>query len=628
MYYYLIAPLGLKSPPLTYECKQACEKDEICSISVRNKPYLGIIIKSLKKPAFDCKVAQKSPFYFLKFQKILATFIAQYYCATLGESYGLFTPKEGENLSPKPLQLKPLKALSTEQEEAFRFLKSQKNALLFGDTGSGKTEIYIHLIIHALAQGKNALFLMPEISLTPQIESRLKAVFGDMVGIWHSKITAPKKRQILSALTQGTIRIIAGARSALFLPIENLGLIIVDEEHDDAYKSQSAPRYQARDIALYLSTKLDIQVILGSATPSLTSYYHATKKANMHRLRGQYFNAQKHIIFSPESSISTESSPLDEALLTQIQKTLAQKQQAIIFLPTRAHYKMLVCSACGNGVECAFCSVNMSLHLDKNALICHYCHWSKPIPTACPHCHNPTLHSYRIGTAQVAKALQEALPQAKIALFDRDNITTHKKLTTTLEAFNNGEIDVLVGTQMLSKGHDYHRVNLAVVLGIDYVLKSSDYRCNERALSLLYQIAGRAGRKYDGYVYIQSANGAFLQPFMGDYEDFLRAELNTRPHIYPPHQRLATLTFAHKIESKAKDALEKVHKILKHHNAKEVEIVGDSKALLERLHDKYRFVLLLRSPSTRALLEAIHFVLSKLSARDICEIDIDPLSIL
>ncbi|WP_300859691.1 primosomal protein N' [uncultured Helicobacter sp.] len=635
MFYYLIAPLALKTPPLAYQCEVECEIYDICAIEVRNKAYLGIVISTLDKPTFTCKSTHKSDKYFLSFQKILASFIAQYYCVSVGESFGLFVPQKMQEPHLECIQVPLLHTLNAEQEGALAFCQTHKNPLLFGDTGSGKTEIYIHLIAQTLQKAQSALFLMPEIALTPQIESRLKAVFGDMVGIWHSKVTQKQKKQILQGLYEGSIRVIAGARSALFLPIASLGLIIIDEEHDDAYKSQSSPRYNARDIALYLGQKSDVRVILGSATPSAASYYHALKHKSMCRLKGRYFGSSKHIkILPPPSALNAINSTqnrineiLGEEIITKMATSLSQKQQVIVFLPTRAHYKMLVCSACGSGCECEFCSVNMSLHLDKNALVCHYCHFCKPIPTLCPQCQRDTLHTYRIGTAQVAQILSEALPQARIALFDRDNITTHKKLKSVLGAFNKGEIDVLVGTQMLSKGHDYHRVNLAIVLGIDYILKSNDYRCNERAISLLHQIAGRSGRKDNGEVYIQSANGAFLQPFMEDYEDFLRYELETRPPIYPPHQRLATLTFSHKKEQIALKCLERVHNFLYQIKPKEVEIVGESRALLGRLYDKYRFVLLLRSYSTNALLKVLHTLQSNEKVCGSCEIDIDPLSI-
>lgn len=634
--YYLIAPLGQNSPLLTYICDEPCQIGQICLIPLKNKMTQGVVLSATSKPDFECKIATKTTHYFLPHQQLLARFIASYYCASIGESYKLFTPFDKISQSQtifeeiKDLTLQPL---SESQNKALAFLQTHHNPLLFGDTGSGKTEIYIHLIAQTLAQGKNALFLMPEISLTPQIEARLKKVFGQKVGIWHSKITQRKKKEMLLKLAQGQIRVIAGARSALFLPIVSLGLVVIDEEHDDAYKSQMRPRYNARDVALYLGAKNEIKIILGSATPSLNSYYRATNDKNMYRLKGQYFNAHKTFVFesphTPTDSCENDRI-LSATLLSKMQEVLDRQEQIIVFLPTRANYKMLLCERCGEGIKCEFCAVNMSLHTDKNALICHYCHWSKPIISLCPHCHSPTLRSLRIGTAEVAKYLCEIFPKKRIEVFDRDHITTHRKLTGVLEDFNNGKIDILVGTHMLSKGHDYHKVNLAVILGIDYILGASDYRGNERALSLVHQIAGRSGRKHHGEVYIQSAKSDFLKKFMADYEIFLRYELSARPKLYPPYMRLANITFAHHIESKASQALHQSLEILKRKPHSEVEIVGHSRAMIQRLYGKFRFVLLLRSHSPRALLDMLHDFVSQspLELQRIYEIDIDPLNVL
>lgn len=673
MNYYLLSPIGIKSPPLIYKNEQVCERGDICSIELRGKTLLGVIICLCQKPSFACKNMQILKNYLLPHQTHLAYFIAQYYCVELGEAFELFCSplslihhfsnflQDSQELhlhSPLPsITFHDTKiSLNSNQKKALEFLHSHTNPLLFGDTGSGKTEIYIHLIMQTLHERGSALFLMPEIALTPQMESRLKAVFGDMVAIWHSKITIAHKKQILHAIQKGEVRVIAGARSALFLPIPNLKLIIVDEEHDDAYKSQTLPHYNARDLALYLGNLTlssknipPIKTILGSATPSLSSYERARKQGTMYRLKGRYFGSSKQIIIVPPPPLSPDIAEeskwgyeeqrillqqehaheiISPQILEVMAKKLDKKEQIIVFLPTRAHYKMLLCMACGAGIQCEFCSVYMSLHRDKNAMVCHYCHSCKPIPKNCPQC-TSSLYAHRIGTASIKHILTHMFPNARIALFDRDSITTHKKLTTTLKAFNKGEIDILVGTQMLSKGHDYHRVNLAVILGIDYILKSTDYRCNERALSLLYQIAGRSGRKEHGEVYVQSNNGKFLTKLMEDYEDFLLYEIQTRPHLYPPFVRLATITIAHKNETKALEALSYLRENLLCFKDDEVEMVGDSKALLERLHGKFRFIVLLRSKNTKALLQTLHCIKTHAGKFErLYEIDIDPLSVI
>lgn len=630
--FVLIAPLGVSSPPLTYEVQTPCERGALLEIPLKSKQVLGVVLgEQTQTINFACKLARESAYAFLPTQKLLAEFIAQYYCCSFSQSYGLFTPKivsqSCESLTQEPhttdsQAIANIPTLSQAQSEALEFINTTQNPLLFGDTGSGKTEIYIHLIAQYLQNGQKALFLMPEISLTPQIEQRLKKVFGDKVGIWHSKITAKKKQEILTNLQNGTIQIIAGARSALFLPLENLGLIIIDEEHDDAYKSQSTPRYNARDLALYLGKHTAIKVLLGSATPSLNSYANAHKEHRIYRLKGQYFDTQKSYIF--------DDTPLyAPSLLDSVCQAYESRKQTIVFLPTRAHFKTLFCQECGYKVQCVFCSVSMSVHLDKNAMVCHYCGYTQAIPKLCPHCQSPNLQSQRIGTQEFAKEMQEHFPTMRIGIFDRDHITTHNKLQQTLKKFNDHKLDILVGTQMLSKGHDYHNVALCVVVGIDYVLNSVDYRANERAMSLLTQIAGRSGRKESGVVYIQTLHKEFFTPFMQDYEKFLEYELTHRPRFYPPFVRLANLGFTHKHQNQAFAQMQEVlgilEKFLEAHNPKKpFEIVGAKVCDIERLYGKYRCNILLRSHSAHALVQAIMY--AKECVKFVFEVDIDPLS--
>lgn len=628
--FVLVAPLGVSSPPLTYEVQTPCERGTLLEIPLRNKQILGVVLEPQTHAIdFVCKLAHKSAYEFLPTQQFLAEFIARYYCCSFSQSYGLFTPKYTQETQDSHTTHDiptPTLTLSQSQSQALAFINATQNPLLFGDTGSGKTEIYIHLIAQYLQNGQKALFLMPEISLTPQIEQRLKQVFGHKVGIWHSKITAKKKQEILTNLQNGTIHIIAGARSALFLPIENLGLIIIDEEHDDAYKSQSSPRYNARDLALYLGKHTSIKVLLGSATPSLASYANAHKEHRIYRLKGRYFNTQKSYIF--------DDIPLyAPSLLDLVGQTYQAHKQTIVFLPTRAHFKTLFCQECGYRIQCVFCSVNMSLHLDKNAMMCHYCGYTQPIPKHCPQCQNTHLHSERIGTQEFAKEIGEHFPTMRIGIFDRDHITTHNKLQKTLANFNEHKLDMLVGTQMLSKGHDYHNVALCVVIGIDYMLNAIDYRANERAMSLLTQIAGRSGRKESGVVYIQTLHKDFFAPFMQDYEVFLEYELTHRPRFYPPFVRLANLSFAHKDQDKASAQMQEVLEILEglmsaQKNALDThtpfEIVGAKACDIERLYGKYRYNILLRSRSAHALVRAIMY--AKVRVKFAFEIDIDPLS--
>ncbi len=539
----------------------------------------------------------------------LATFIASYYVCALGEALALFTPFSTKSQARSYAALAPLDVtLSKEQQEAYTFIRSNPTALLFGDTGSGKTEIYIHYFHEILSQGGNALFLMPEISLTPQMQKRLEQHFGELVAIWHSKLTKKRKEELLQKLHNGEIRILAGPRSILFLPLPDMKLIIVDEEHDDSYKSGQKPRYHARDLALLIAQKRQIPLLLGSATPSLASF----TKLPYYRLKGGFYNSERQIIFEPAKE---SLSPL---VIESLQETYKTKKQSLIFLPTRANFKYLVCENCGETLQCPYCSVGMSVHVNKNLIRCHYCNFAEPIPKSCPKCHHPELTSNRLGTAEVVERLKEIFKEQTIAQFDRDAVKTDTELKKILKAFNAKEIDTLVGTQMLSKGHDYHDITLGIVLGIDNILSQSDFRAREKALSLLIQIIGRSGRKEKATVIVQSFNEGFFAPFLNRYEDFLIEEQKFREGYYPPYTKLARILFAHAKDGTASQACNDMTRALKAYP--DVEIIGSGRAGIEKIAGKFRYTILLRSGTSKPLLSAI-----KATLHPLAQVDIDPI---
>ena len=443
------------------------------------------------------------------------------------------------------LQIGKIPNLTPAQEQARKFAEANETSLIFGDTGSGKSEIYIALIAQALAAGKQALFLMPEISLTPQMTKRLQSYFGERLGVWHSKILPKKKREILEKFNSGEIRLIAGARSALFLPFSDLGLIVVDEEHDDSYKSAAAPRLNARDAAIFVGKKLGIRVVLGSATPALSTY----AKQPHFRLRGTYFSSAKRFIFDESET------GLSPKILTEIGRSLEAGKQAVVFLPTRANYKYMVCENCGQIVRCPFCAVGMSYHADAAALKCHYCGFSTFYRASCENCGGEVMQARKIGTGELAAQLAARFPSARIAKFDRDEITTQRKLEALLNNFNAHKIDILVGTQMLSKGHDYHGVDLAVIMGIDEHLSYPDFRAREKTLALAMQVAGRAGRSGQGRVVIQTRQSGFFRDYIENYDDFLRDEAEFREGLYPPYMRLLRVLISHKNEKAASEIM-------------------------------------------------------------------------
>lgn len=609
MFFYEVALLNSPLDPLTYQSEDILNAGTLVEVSLQKRAKLlsGVIIKELEKPTFKCVTISNITKYFYDSQMLeTSQFISTYYVCSLGEALSIYTPfYDVEKMQDQEIIQSDI-VLSGEQEKALTFTKKNKTSLLFANTGSGKTEIYIKAIEDVIADGSQALMLIPEISLSVQMEQRLKKVFKDKIAIWHSKIQKKTKEKIIQELLEGKIQVIAGARSALFLPFDKLKLIIVDEEHDESYKADNKPRLNVKDICIYMGKKYDLQVILGSATPSLSSFH----KIPYIRVTKTFYDTQKSVTFD-ESNLE-----LNETVLNKIQQTLDKNEQVIVFLPTRANFKYQICSECGDAVECPFCSVSLSLHKNNNALQCHYCNYTQAIPTTCPSCKTGAIESFRLGTAEVHHQLQDIFKDKKIAKFDRDSITTAKILRKTLKEFNEKDIDILVGTQMLSKGHDYHDVTLAVVLGIDSVLNMTSYKVREKALSLLIQIAGRSGRKGFGEVLIQTKNSEFFNNYLtrDDYEDFLKDELKNRVDLYPPYLRLARVIFSHTNGFKAKSELDfYVSKLI---NIKGIEVIGFGESNIFKIANKYRYELLLRSNDTKKLLEVLHSIKSPLAAID------------
>ncbi len=534
-------------------------------------------------------------------------FISSYYICSLGEALSLYVPFDTTNETDfieydRGCEI----SLSTTQQKSLDFVNKNQSSLLFSNTGSGKTEIYIQAIYNTLKIGKQAIMLMPEISLTPQMQKRLEKVFGDTIAIWHSKITKKKKASILEGLASSKIKLIAGARSSLFLPYSNLGLIVVDEEHDESYKADSKPRINVKDIALYIGNKFDIKVILGSATPSMTSY----TKIPFIRNKETFFDTSKTITFD-ESHLG-----LNDFILEEITKTIAKNEQVIVFLPTRANFKYQICSDCGKSIECPFCSVSLSLHKNYKALKCHYCNYTQAINETCQSC-NGMVKNFRLGTAEVELVLKDYFHDKVIEKFDRDSVKTDKNLRDILKRFNNEDIDILVGTQMLSKGHDYHNVTLAVILGIDSVLNMTSYKSREKALSLALQIAGRSGRKGEGRVLIQTKNKEFFEKYLlnNNYEEFLDEELECRTAMYPPFVRLARVVFSHTNAFLAQEQLNMyVQRFSNLSNG--VELIGFGESGILKIANKYRYELLLRSSNTKALLNTLHSINTPIAAID------------
>ena len=624
MYYYEVVLQRSSAPKLTYRSAEKLSVGSIVDVPLKSTLKKAMIIEEVAKPeTFDAdEIESVSEFYYSEKQMETARFIAEYYFSSLGEALSLFVPyRRLEPHSPDSTSgtmqehkesdngvgvgaLRPV--LTPDQQKTYGQLLQKDRVLLFGVTGSGKTEIFITLMATMLDEGKSSVFLMPEISLTPQMEKRLKVYFGDQVAMWHSKLTRKKKEQILEGIYSGEVRIVAGARSSLFVPLKNLGLIIVDEEHDDSYKAMTRPRYHARDVAVLMGEKLGAKVVLASATPSVASWY----KYDVVKLSKPYIETVKKYRFVGGTSLTPE-------MIGEIRNNFEAGNQGLVFLPTRGNFKYLYCESCGKTHLCPFCSVGMALHRYHRHLKCHYCGYTEAIVDTCGYCGHHPLKSERMGTVEAIEMIEEQIPDIRIEQFDKDSITSNKKLKDALGRFESGERDLLLGTQMLSKGHDYAAITLSVIMGLDYILGLADYRARERAMSLLVQIAGRSGRAREASVIIQSNNREMFLPYLEDYEAFLRDELEFVRDLYPPYVSLARILIAEKKQEKAEALTADIVEKLRYFD--EVDIVGYGKAPVERIANKYRYTVLLRSKKKIPLLKALHSV----NQRGI-EIDMDP----
>ena len=608
MHYYEITLLGLSAPILTYSSTTPLKRGEVVKVLLKSKVKDGVVLQEVDKPEFKTQNIEQTEFFFTKEQLDIAKFISSYYFSKIGEALALFFPYKKNTTPLQNYKESQLPTLTKEQEKAYLEIKSQKTSLLFGVTGSGKTEIYIHLINDALKENKSAIILMPEIALTPQITKRIQNYFKDRVATWHSKLTKKKRQEILEDIREGKVKVVIGARSALFLPMQDLGLIVVDEEHDDSYKSHSRPRYNAKDLSIYIANKLNIKVLLASATPLATSY----KKFSTTRLKKPYKEAKKSYKFVTGEEINYH-------ILSEIKEVLDKNEQALIFVPTRGNFKYLICTDCGKAQDCPFCSIGMSIHSKKRVLRCHYCNYTSKINQTCQHCQSSNLTSKREGTAEVIEKLQHEFKDIKIEQFDKDTITTANKLAKAIDRINKKESQIIVGTQMLSKGHDYAELTLSVITGLDYIVAIGDYRAKERAIALMHQIAGRSGRAKDATVVIQTSQADFFIPYIKDYETFLKEELEFREAAnYPPFSNLARVLIANKDYQKAKETLDNALSLIKRSNL--VEIVGSGLSPVEKIANKWRFFILLRSDKKTNLLKALNSVVNM----DSLEIDIDP----
>ncbi|MFO7526167.1 MAG: primosomal protein N', partial [Ignavibacteriaceae bacterium] len=526
--------------------------------------------------------------------------------------------------------------------------KEFQTFLLHGVTGSGKTQVYIELVKQVLSQNKTALILVPEISLTPQMTSRLFNNFGDTVTVIHSRMSAGERYDSWRRVMKGKSKVVVGARSALFAPLRNIGIIVVDEEHDASYKQADViPKYNARDAAVVLGSIYKCPVILGSATPSVESMYNTqTGKYKLLELPERIDNAKLPKIILVNISAERKKKKMEnvfsKVLLDKIEDRLKKKEGVIILQNRRGFSTQIYCDDCGEVEMCDNCSVPMVYHINKNIIECHYCGLTKKVPGACTNCGSISIKYFGTGTERVEDELQFYFSNAVINRIDSDSISRKSMLSRILLQFSKGEIDILVGTQMVSKGLDFSRVTLVGVISAETTLWMPDFRADERTFQLLTQVSGRSGRsKVEGEVIIQTMNEkhfALQKVLQNDYNGFYQREISDRQKMgYPPFTRLALIETKDQINEKAKGAITDFYKELIKFK-KWIKISDPHSAMIARLKGQYRYQILIKSTKEndpggavlrKAILDSFVEFNRKSRNRDVRLIyDVDPQSIM
>lgn len=503
----------------------------------------------------------------------------------------------------QPLQLNPdqTKAVNaicaaTDQEKAETFL-------LEGVTGSGKTEVYLQAIANALSQGKQALMLVPEISLTPQIVGRVRGRFGQKVAVLHSGLSGGERFDEWRRIQRGEAQVVVGARSAVFAPLTHLGIIVVDEEHESSYKQEDNPRYHARDVALWRARYHHCPVILGSATPSLESRARAEKNVYTRLLLPYRVNHQQlpevSIVDMTEELRHHKESNFSSVLLQALKKRLGRGEQSLLMLNRRGFSSFVMCRDCGFVLQCPNCDISLTLHMDTKSMKCHYCGHEEPIPHVCPNCHGHHIRYYGTGTQKVQQELAELLPDARVIRMDVDTTRRKGAHERLLNQFGDHQADILLGTQMIAKGLDFPDVTLVGVLNADTALGLPDFRASERTFQLLTQVSGRAGRaEKAGQVFIQTYNPdhyAIQLATTQNYEQFFGREMQLRHRgNYPPYYFAVKVTASDADERKAAEAMVKIVRQLRAVLSPQAIILGPTPGAIARVNKRYYYQLVIK----------------------------------
>jgi primosomal protein N' (replication factor Y) len=499
--------------------------------------------------------------------------------------------------------------LNKEQREVYEGIISSQNnlSLIHGITGSGKTEIYLQLVEEMLHKGKNSIILVPEISLTPQTTDRFVGRFGDQVAILHSKLTQLERFDQWRRIKAGEYNIVIGARSALFAPFSNLGLIVIDEEHENTYKSSNNPKYSTAEVAKKISELEGAKLVLGTATPSVETYYRAELgEFQMYRLSSRATRYSLPSIKVVDMRMELQEgnrSIFSRDLYNEMEKNLKTGNQTILFLNRRGYTGFITCRSCGYVARCNKCDISLTYHRSSNRLRCHYCGETQTIPKVCPSCGSKYFKSFGIGTEKVEEEVKRLFPNARTSRMDSDSIKTREDYEVSLEAMKRREIDILIGTQMISKGLDFPSVTLVGIIAADTTLNLPDFRSPERTFQLITQVAGRAGRgDAQGNVILQTYNPdhySITAAMNSDYRRFFQSELELRREFgYPPFKDMASITLFGRDYGKVRESTEKssllLMDLIREAGLTDVDVLGPNPSPMEKINNNYRWQILLK----------------------------------
>ena len=584
--------------------------------------------------------------------------MSNYYLTPIGEILNSMIPSGKRETSSQDFSFtdefpeQKIVTLSDEQKKAIESITSSDNETvkfhyLYGTTGSGKTEVFLQVAENILKKGKGIIYLVPEIGLTPQVIEAVTMRFGSTVAVLHSGLTPSQKLTEWKRILHKEARIVIGARSAVFAPVPQLGLIIIDEEHDGSYKSNNTPRYHARQIAMYRCSKLAIPLLMGSATPSVESWNSISNgQFECHKLTKRLAGgAPPKIKIIDLSKQPSSGQSISQELFEAIDKAVAKKRQAILFLNRRGFNHFFRCSYCGYELKCKNCSVPLTYHKSINRLKCHYCGWSLEAPNSCPQCGSFDVGYSGFGTEFIEAEVKAKFPNARVVRVDTDSLTKKGELQEKLDAFKKGEYDIMLGTQMIAKGLNFPNLKVVGIVLADTGLHLPDFRASEKTFALITQVAGRAGRFFpDGEVYVQTYNPGAESIYYAcntKVNEFYSSEISTRKLLeFPPFSRLVRLVFrspnledakstAHNAKQILEEQLSELKKKFSSLSA-DVEILGESECPINKIAANYRYQIILKSKNINILQRMTNHLINDFihPSNVYIETDIDPVNLL